>query len=248
MTDEVTSATQGAPEGEAAPTPAENTAPETGTEQTPQVETQPEQTPEPEKKTPWFQRRIDELTRDKWEEKRRADALAATLEAMRKGQQPEAQQPSNQNTPDVETLATQKAQELVRQQAFNEACNKAYDAGKSEFGDFEESITNLRMVGALREDLIDAALAAGDGHKVLYHLGQNPDEAARIAALSPTRMAIELVKVAQTAAKPKPVSSAPAPIKTVDGTSKGDPTALSDDLDYSEWEKRRQAQLDARRR
>lgn len=236
MADETTIATQGEPEGEAAVTPAETTAPE-GTEQTAQPVETPA-APEPEKPKPatpaWAQRRIDELTRKFHEEKRRADALAA-------GTQPQPDGQTATRTP--ETDVEKRAAQLVAQREFDKQCNTAWEAGTTKYGaDFDSALGTLRTMGVLRPEVVEAALATDHAPDVLHYLGSNPDEADRILSLPPTRMAVELVKVAQTATKPKPVSAAPAPIKPVGG-SRQVSEEPGDDDDDATWMKKREAQI-----
>lgn len=201
-----------------------------------EAEQQTEQQQEQAKKEPWFQKRIGELTREKYEAKRAADDARAEAERLRQaiaqGQQ------SDQQQPDVQTLARQEAQKLVAEQRFNDACNKVYATGKSEFPDFDQAVSNLQMVGANR-DFLDLATTSDAGHKLLHHLGSDLDEAARILALPPIQMARELTKLEIKLSQPvaKPVSKAPAPIKPV-GSGGATSTGLSDDLPIEEWMRR----------
>lgn len=78
------------------------------------------------------------------------------------------------------------------------------------------------------------------GPQVLYHLAQNPDEAERIAALSPVRQVAELGKLETKLSKPAPaVSKAPAPISPVK-SGRTTTSGFSDnmtDAEYREWRK-----------
>ncbi|NSX16930.1 hypothetical protein HTY52_22825 [Cupriavidus taiwanensis] len=193
-----------------------------------------------QKKEPWFQKRIGELTREKYEAKRAADDARAEADRLRQalaqGQQGEHQQTE---ATDVQTLARQEAAKMLAEQRFNDSCNKVYEAGKSEFQDFDRAVSNLQMVGASRE-FLELATTSDAGHKLLHHLGSDLDEAARILALPPIQMARELTKLefklSQPAAKP-PVSKAPAPINPL-GSGKAAGEGLSDDLPIDEWMRR----------
>ena len=84
---------------------------------------------------------------------------------------------------------------------------------------------------------------AGD---LIYHLGKNPKEAARIADLSAAGQFRELAKLeSKLSAPPKP-TSAPSPIKPASGNSGGekDPDKMTTD----EWREWREAQLRSKRR
>lgn len=101
----------------------------------------------------------------------------------------------------AEFLAEQKFeryQQDARQHTWNDTCNKVADAGAAEYRDFDETMATLRATGVMRPELIEAALEIADKntHKVLYHLGKNPAEAARIVGLSPVQMAAALAKIA----------------------------------------------------
>ena len=119
---------------------------------------------------------------------------------------------------------------------FNEKANAVYTAGKEAFPDFEEKIGLLRDLGVLsptNATVAEAAMATGEAHKVLHALGQDTEEAIRIASLPPIQMGVELAKLAQklNAAAPKPqISSAPAPIRPLGGVAKAEPDLYNPDL------------------
>jgi hypothetical protein len=245
MTDDVIqNATPAAPETAEQVQSVESNSTEATTEQT--QEQQPEQTQEtPEekaKKEPWFQKRIGELTREKYEAKRAADEARQQAEQYRtylaqiqQGQQPQQHQPEV----DVRTLAQQEAARMVAEQRFNESCNKVYSVGKSELPDFDRSVANLQMVGVNRE-FLELATTSDAGHKLIHHLGNDLDEAARILALPPVQMARELTKLEYKLSQPpapKPVSNAPEPIKPI-GAGGVAPNGLSDELPIDEWMRR----------
>lgn len=232
MSDEI-EVTQALPEGETvAETPATEHAPETGTEQTP--EEQKDELEKPKHK-PWFQERIDQLTREKYEERRRAEALEARL--AERLADPERPDPPA----DIDRLVTERAKELADTQAFNAKCDDIYSSGKTEFNDFDETLGNFKMLGGLTPTLLEAVTQLPDAHKVLHQLGQNMDEAARILSLAPVPMAIALARLSQSPAKAKPVSKAPPPIKPIDGMPTG--TKSPEDMDMDEWVKWREGEL-----
>lgn len=223
-------------------TPAEQvqqvevSSPESTTEQ-PQVET-PEPTPEEKaKKEPWFQKRIGELTRDKYEAKRYADQAAAEAAQLR--EQLARVQQGEQVQPNAipETVIQQEARRLLAEQTFNESCNKVYAAGKAEFPDFDAALSNLQMVGVNR-GFLEFTAASDAGAKLIHHLGKDLDEAARISALPPVLMARELTKLEIKLGQPqaKPVSKAPAPITPIAGMSGGskDPSDMTD-AEFAKW-------------
>lgn len=200
---------------------------------------QDEASEEKAKKEPWFQKRIGELTRDKYENKRQAET-AAQENAQLREQLARVQQgdPAQQTPNDVQSYVKQEVQRLVAEQSFNETCNKVYATGKAEFPDFDNAVANLQMIGVNR-DFLELVTTSDAGVKLLHHLGTDMDEAVRIAALPPVQMARELTrleyKLGQAPAA-KPVSKAPAPIKPISGHGVGSksPGEMSD-AEYSKW-------------
>lgn len=248
-----TEAPQGLPEGETAPETAFLNAPETVTEQPQKSEGQdppekepeqvpektatkePEPVPEKPKQVPWFQRRIDDLTREKWDERRRADALQSALDAIPRTEPVEGEQPRETKPAPAltSTDVERRAAELVAANEFNRRCDETYEAGAKAHPDFDSALKSFQLLGGLPPALIEAAQEAGDAHEILYQLGKNPDEAARILGLSPVRMAAAVAKLATAQPTPRPISSAPAPIKPIDGKARGEPDP--EKMSMAEW-------------
>ena len=93
------------------------------------------------------------------------------------------------------------------------------------------------MLGGLQPAVVEAAMETGEAAKVLYELGKNPDEAARIMALPPTKMAVAVAKIAVKPSSAPAVSKAPPPIKSLNGSGgkvETDPSKMTMD----EWEKK----------
>ncbi len=252
MSENTDPAPQAAPEGTTAPaTPAQDPAAASGEQQSPQNDgqqpTEPQEPAQP-KREPWFQRRIDELTRQKRDSERREAALQAMLEAQRGGQPAQPQpgaQPATGQQPDPYQLAEQ----IARTQSLNEAANRTYEAGKAAHQDFDAAVAGMRQVADLseRRDFLEAVTALPNAHDVFYHLGKDLDQAAHVLSLPPVKMAIELATMSAQLGRPKPQSKAPAPISPV-GASATPSSGLSDDLPMSEWLARREKQLEGRRR
>lgn len=188
-------------------------------------------------KNDWVQRRIDQLTREKHEEKRQREALEAQLRTY---QQPtQGQQPTNQ--PAGQTDVMKAAEQILKQRDFDAACNKVFDAGKTEFSDWDSSLRTFQMLGGAPAEFLEAVTTMDGGHKVLHHLGQNPEEAERLLSLPPLRMALELARIESAVGqvKPPPVSNAPAPITPVGGKSAPvEPEEFASTADYIAWKKR----------
>jgi hypothetical protein len=121
-------------------------------------------------------------------------------------------------------------------------------AVKVELPDYDEVMSEaeeIRVSPAMHE----AILTSEHGPALAYHLAKNPEEAARIFALSPIATARALgkieasfdsEKVAPEKDKPR-VTKAPPPAKTVRG-ARADSTSEPDPSDFSAWERWRNAQ------
>lgn len=175
-------------------------------------------------KTPaWVERRFAEMTRSRHDAERRAEALERDLAnalALAKAAEPEGEQTQQrapqQQAGSEEERINRAAAEMVKTQRFNERSNEVYAAGKADHADFDESLKNLGMLGASPE-FFQSIVDLDDAHKVLHALGSNPEEAARILALSPLKQGRELERLASKPAPKKttkPVSNAPDPISS----------------------------------
>jgi len=209
---------------------------EPGAEQTAsEVDQQSQEQQKP--KNDWVQRRIDQLTREKHEEKRQREALEARLRELQPQQETTGQ-------PMTAEQIRSEAKRLIEQERFDEACNKVFDAGKGEFGgDWDSSLRTFQMLGGASPDFLQAITSMDHGHKVLHALGQDPETAERVLSLPPLRMALELArleaKVGASAPTPKPVSKAPAPITPVGGKSAPvEPAEFASTAEYIAWKKR----------
>lgn len=227
--------TPGAPDP-AAPAEGEAPAGEEGTEGEAPAAAAEGEAPASEvvKKKPWFQARIDKLTA-------KNTALQTQLEQRLVQAPADPAAPQGGKQP-VNAEAVRIATQMLAQERFNERCNDLVDDGKEKFGpEFDTSLANMKAVGAVGPDadptFINAVLELKDPSKVFHALGKDPDETARILALSPTRQVIELARLEEKMNKPKPVviSKAPAPITPVGGAAKSDPDLNDEDLPMEQW-------------
>jgi hypothetical protein len=191
-------------------------------------------------KTDWAQRRIDRLTWEKNEEKRQREALAAELAQYRQPTEQQQQQQHGQPQ-DIDQLVEQRAAAKIADQNFNQACNRVFDAGVKADPNFKANLATLQSVGEITRDFLELVTDMDEGHKVLNHLGANPDEADRILALPPLKQARELAKLEASlgkAAPPPPVSKAPAPITPVGSKAAPvEPESFASTADYIAWHK-----------
>jgi hypothetical protein len=84
------------------------------------------------------------------------------------------------------------------------------------------------------EAMIDALAVSEQPAQVAHHLGTNPAEAARIAALPPQLQGYELAKLESRLASQPRTTNAPAPPSTVG--ARGNPVSgLRDDMPIEDW-------------
>lgn len=149
----------------------------------------------------------------------------------------------------AEALAEQKAAELLAKRAaeaeavtLRESYEDRAEAARDKYDDFEQVAYNPAV--PVTQVMAEAVMADELGPEIMYHLGSNPSEAARISRLSAVQQAREIGKLsAKLASSPpaKTTSSAPAPItpvsarnvapKVVDTTDPRSVKSMSD----SEW-------------
>jgi len=239
----MTEETTGIPPEDKTATTTETT-PETKTETTTEKspETKPEEPPKKEEGK-WY---IDVITglrhnvREKGEKLEALEKENAELKAGKKVEQ----------LPDAEIQ--RRAQILAETNRFNEKCNKIAEQGKESFPGFDAALANLSAVGALGANSNPAFLQTvaelPEAHKLLHHLGNNPDEAARINSLPPVKMAIELAKIEAkiTTMQAKPTSKAPPPITPVTGTGGANSDLASPDMSMEEFSRIRAKQREER--
>lgn len=125
--------------------------------------------------------------------------------------------------------------------AWEEKAEKASD----KYDDFES------IVGPLKpENVLTAAIMKSDAD-VAYHLGKNPKEAQRIAALDPVDQILEIgrleAKLAAKPEKPKTPSKAPEPIKPLSGAGSTVTDVPSEKDDMKDWMRKRQKQVHGKR-
>lgn len=216
------------------------------------AETEPAELPKGVKK------RIDTLTRQKYER----DARIAELEAQLAATKPQPKEPQPADFADIETYLDAKAEHLAQQkishnqqaatqeaimqekaQGFNQ---RAADFRKNA-PDFDQVIAAVPAV-LMKPEMAETILDLDEGPQVAYHLATNLHECARIASLSGRQQALEIGKLAaRLAAKPEPkrISSAPEPVKPIKAT--GSTQKRPEDMTMDEYAKWRNSQMQNRR-
>lgn len=130
----------------------------------------------------------------------------------------------------------------VAQKTWNDRRAKATE----EFPDYAEVVDRDDLQISL--PMAHTIMNAENGPAIAYHLGKNPDEAARIAALPPPMQVFALGQIAFKLAQPKPnVSKAPAPIKPL-GSQASASAKTPDEMSMDEYAAYRQPKLAEQRR
>jgi len=158
----------------------------------------------------------------------------------------------------AEALAERKAHELLAQReaakqqaAVVEAYQELEETARDKYADFEQVAYNPNL--PVTDVMAQTIQASEIGPDVIYWLGNNPKEAARISRLAPILQAREIGKIEAKLTSDPPVkktSSAPAPIAPVAARTTGgasydttDPRSLKT-MTTSEWiEAERQRQI-----
>jgi hypothetical protein len=113
------------------------------------------------------------------------------------------------------------------------------EAARARHDDYDQVVTDQVPISPAMAEVL---VASDHGAEVAYFLGSNPDEAARIALLSPARAGAELARIEaglhlSTETKPKTAQSkAPAPPRTLNGSG-GNADAEPDPKNFSLWNK-----------
>lgn len=138
-----------------------------------------------------------------------------------------------------EKLAQREQQK--RQHETESTYAEREEDARGKYDDFQDVVynPNLRITTAMAE----TAKASDIGPEIVYYLGKNPKESARIAQLSPLSQAREIGRIEAsltTTPNVKKTSSAPEPIKPVGTRSStpsydtSDPRSVSQ-LSTSDW-------------
>ena len=232
---------------------AETTEEVTETSVTPPETTEASGTSE---KDTGIQKRINQITAEKYEQKRRADSLAAELAMVKanvavvpKGA-PKLEDFDYDDaafnrasinhavaTAMSKNIADQRAIEVEsRRTRINAEFARKIEVSKIE--GYSGVIDNLIRSVPLSEGIIDAIQQDEKGPELAYYLGKHLDVADRLAAADPIAAALELGRISAGFSGKKTItpSNAPDPIKTVGGEGTGkikNPEEMSMDEIYA---------------
>lgn len=119
----------------------------------------------------------------------------------------------------AERMAQQQFEKMQQAQSQQQAQSvvasdqaELMSAGAAKYADFNAVVGSDAL--PITAAMVNAMLAVDDGHEVAYHLGKNPAEAQRIAALPPTSQAKEIRQIVKRLATPAPAVALPATLTT----------------------------------
>lgn len=204
------------------------------------------------KKRDYRQERIDRLTRENAEKERKlaaAEARAAAAEAIAT-----ARREANEDKPatgsggyteaDIDRLADEK----LSRRSFEQGTQRVADMGRSEFPDFQRAIDNMsaNFGDRIPKHFYDAIIELPNGHEVFRDIALDDDLADRVLSMSPTKMALEIGKLAGRIKAPASngaaISRVPAPIAPVRGAAPTSRSLYDDKMNRDDWFAQRNAE------
>jgi hypothetical protein len=252
-------------EGQAAVVDTQTADPvvETTTEEAPKVEKVEDPIPK------GVQKRIDRAVRQKYEAEARSKMLeerVASMEQRQYAQQPQQRvldnsEPKIENFDNFDQYVAAKAEYIAKKQIEStltareraqaehreatertktvDSWNKRIAAATAEMPDFEEVLasSDVPMTPPMRQAIMESDI----GPKLAYYLANNPEEAEKIAGMSPIGAIRTLGRIEERLSNSKPAvksTDAPPPIKASGSTATvtKDPHKMSD-AEFAAWRK-----------
>lgn len=185
------------------------------------------------------QRRIDRLTKARYQAQAEAQQLRAQLEQLRQAQQPADEEPPQIKPEDIERIALERAEQIAAGKALQSKVDSVLSAGQK-IKDFDSLCNTVNEEVSFYENgkpsqFLEAVLDSDKPHELLAYLGRNPDLAADLQGLSPAQLGRKLAAIEAEMSKPKEPqpSKAPKPLQPVKsgGGGSGEP----DPKDTAAW-------------
>ncbi len=192
-----------------------------------------------------FQKRINKVTADKYEQQRRADAAEAKnaeLEAKIASNTPQAKEPELSD-PDIDydedkllqarinygvnkavaetTKNTQQTQKEERSAQAKADINQKFTERAKVFAeDKKDYMEVMGKVPILQPSVLDAVMERENGPELVYFLGNHLDIADSIINMNPVAAGIKIGEISRKLAEPKQIkpSGAPDPIDPLKGS------------------------------
>lgn len=194
------------------------------------------------------QKRLDELTREKYDQQRRAEAAEARLEkALSLIEKGPIQQPSptiDPNGPpnpdlypegeldvnfirDLTRYEVRQEIQAARQEAVHQKTVSEIEfreeAARSKYADYNEVVSPQNLGPLLQNQDVFQTLASHEqGPELAYYLGKNPDQVVAIAQMTPYQAAMRIGQLLASITPDAPAkatpSKAPPPISPIRGS------------------------------
>lgn len=237
------------------------------------AESAPAETPEKPKVDP-VQRRIDRLTKEKYQSRAEADVLRRELELLRQAQQAPQQRQQQTGEPKLdqfndfesyvsakaEWIADQKLQKAFAEREQNDRQSKAQESQQKAVEGWHKRLSEVRSTIPDYDDVIESAdvtisqevgqaiMESDMGPKIAYYLALHPEEAERMAGMSQSgvyRAIGKLEAKLEGEQVVKTKSDAPKPVTPV-GAKSGGSSKDPDKMTTDEWLRWRNSQIKAR--
>jgi len=144
----------------------------------------------------------------------------------------------------LEQLAEKKAMEKIQhlerqreQEKSSEVFLERAEKASEKYADFHEVVGDPKL--KINDAMVEFISESDVGPDVAYHLGKNPELAAKIADMSPIKAARELARI-ESEVSSKPIvktSSAPAPITPIG--NRGSAQSSLEKLSFAEYKEQR---------
>lgn len=116
---------------------------------------------------------------------------------------------------------------------------KKVSASLKDMPDFNEVLAEASEV-PMPPHMQQAIMESDEGPRLAYYLAQHPEDAYRIAAMTPNG-AVRALTLIEVGFQKKPVTATPAPITPIGSRQTSGPKALTSPMSQSEFERRRRA-------
>jgi hypothetical protein len=238
--------------------------PEASEEEELEAEPESEPEPEPRRRNP-VQRRIDSLTREKYESRARIQELEAKLREVEQSTRPSAEPPTPvekapelakpeepTRPPDPEAERVESARRQV-QQRFSQHYEALYPKGSPQRAELERAAAKTQVeVGGIDTTVAEIVMSMPNAIDVYSHLCTHPDDLRVLNASHSSAEAVASVRYisgalwgiaeGRTSAQPKPrpsIKRPPAPADRLKGG--GSPSSPSlEDADYQTYRRMRE--------
>lgn len=216
-----------------------------------------------EKRSRGVQKRLDELTAEKYAERKRADELQALLKQTLERGQPKAETVQGEPTQGADEsladylvrkavhISEQKASAIVeRERKTSQETAQRTEAKRTEATVLREYQARQKEVSTTIPDFMetmeDADIAVPtpvyqmimrikEGPLIAYHMAKKPELAQQFFSSPPEMHGVLLGQLAATLKAPQKTTTAPAPGKTVASTAGSDNAPPSDPEKYRAW-------------